>query len=382
MSPMSKSDSIFISAGDPSADFPGKNLIDEILNLAPGLEIFGLGGPLMQKAGLQKLVDHSELAVMGFWEVLPRLMFFRKLINRAAAEIKSRQPRAVVLIDYPGFNLRLAEKIKPLNIPIIYYISPQVWAWGKRRVHDIRRLIDLMLVIFPFEESFYREHGVEARFTGHPIVDRYRDIPDKETCRASLGIGKDGKLIALLPGSRLQEVKRMLPVMADATVMMEKELDKSVFMAAGVDNIEENFYRELIGDKNIPVINGKTPEIIKAADFVITSSGTATIETAYFMTPMVIVYKTGFFTYQIARRLVDLEFIGMVNIVAGRRAIPELIQNKATAAAIASHSLKVINDRRLYDRMINDLKTVKDKLGPGGAGRKAAQAICEAAGIC
>jgi lipid-A-disaccharide synthase len=379
---MSRSDSIFVSAGDPSADFPGKNLIDEILNIAPDLDVFGLGGPMMQKAGLESMVDHSDLAVMGFWEILPRMLFFRKLLNRVAAEIESRRPRAVVLLDYPGFNLRLAEKIKTLDIPIIYYISPQVWAWGKRRVHDIKRLIDLMLVIFPFEESFYREHGVNTLFTGHPIVDRYRDIPDKASCRKDIGVEDDKQLIALLPGSRLQEVNRMLPVMIDAAALIGKAMDKGEFVTAGMDNIDSDVYRDAIGSKSISLINGKTPEIINAADIVITSSGTATIETAYFTTPMVIVYKTGFFTYQIARRLVDLDFIGMVNIVAGRKSVPELIQNRATAKAIASHALKIVNDPQLYKRMIDDLKTVRDKLGSGGAGRKAAEAICEAAGIC
>jgi lipid-A-disaccharide synthase len=163
---MSVKDSIFISAGDPSADFPGKNLIDEIVRACPNYEMFGLGGPLMQKSGLTPLVDHTELALLGFWEVVPKYFFFRNLLQRSARLIREKKPKAVILIDYPGFNLRLAARVKHLGIPIIYYISPQVWAWGKRRIKKIRRLIDLMMVIFPFEEDFYKQHGLKVQFTG------------------------------------------------------------------------------------------------------------------------------------------------------------------------------------------------------------------------
>jgi len=379
---MENNQSIFISAGDPSADFPGKNLIGELHRLCPDLNFFGLGGPLMQEAGLEALTNHEELAVMGFWEILPKLFFFRRLLQKTVDEIKNRQPKAVILIDYPGFNLRLAEKVKPLGIPIIYYISPQVWAWGKRRVHAIKKLIDLMLVIFPFEEAFYQEQGVSARFTGHPIIDRYRNIPDKAACRRLVSIGPDKKLIALLPGSRLQEVKRMLPTMVEAAAIVSGKLPEVEFVIAGVNNIDSDIYARIIGNRDISVIKGSTPELINAADLVITSSGTATIETAYFMTPMVVIYKTGFLTYQIARRLIELEFIGMVNIVAGRRAVPELIQNQATSANIASHALEIISNRDLYNRMVEDLRSVRDKLGPGEAGRIAAEAVKEAARLC
>ncbi len=336
----------------------------------------------MQAAGLESLVDDSKLAVMGFWEILPRLIFFRNLLNKAVEEIKYRRPKAVILIDYPGFNLRLAARIKSLGIPIIYYISPQVWAWGKGRLKEIKRLVDLMLVIFPFEESFYRERGVEARFVGHPIVDRYRDVPDKPACRQAVGIAQDKKLIALLPGSRLQEVKRMLPVMVEAAGIIREKLADSDFIVAGVERIDNRIYSNLTEGKNLPVVVGKTPEIINGADFVIASSGTATIETAYFVTPMVVIYKTGFLTYQIAKRLVTLDAISMVNIVAGRHAVPELIQGQATPHAVASHALEIMTHQNIYDRMVADLKNVRDKLGGGEAGRRAAEAIREKVPLC
>lgn len=378
---MTGNDSIFISAGDPSADLPGRNLIDEISRLCPDIEIIGLGGPQMQAAGLSSLADHRDLAVLGFWEVLPKFLYFRRLMNKAIGIITERRPRAIILIDYPGFNLRLARKVKPLGIPVIYYISPQVWAWGGRRISAIRETVDRMLVIFPFEEKFYREHGIEAEFVGHPIVDRFQSIPDKVTCRAKIGISGD-PLIALLPGSRLQEVKRMLPVMAEAAEIIREKSNSAAFVVAGVSNIGEGIYKSIIDRRNIEVRFGETPEIINGADFVIASSGTATIETAYFATPMVVVYKTGFMTYQIARRLIKLDAIGMVNIVAGRKIVPELIQGKANGQMIARHTLDILNDRKRYDRMTADLTEVRDKLGAGEAARRAVEAIRKAASLC
>jgi len=379
---MTNSGSIFISAGDPSADFPGKNLIDAIGRICPGLDVFGLGGPLMQASGLEPLADHRRLAVMGFWEIVPQMFFFRNLLKRTASEIEKRRPRAIILIDYPGFNLRLAARIKKLGIPIIYYISPQVWAWGKGRIKDIRRLVDLMLVIFPFEETFYEERGVPARFTGHPIFDRYRDIPDKESCRKILNIGQEEKLVALLPGSRRQEIKRMLPNMIQAAATVKEKIDHCRFIVAGVGEIDRSLYEDIIGKAGIPVLYGQTPEIINAADFVITSSGTATIETAYFATPMVVIYKTGFFTYQLARRLVTLDVIGMVNIVAGRRIVPELIQDDADPEKIAAHVAEIMTNDNLYQRTVTDLQKVRERLNSGDAGLRAAEAMQEKIGLC
>jgi lipid-A-disaccharide synthase len=379
---MGSQGSIFISAGDPSADFPGQNLISELTALCPGLELFGFGGPMMQQAGLTPLADHKQMAVLGFWEIVPRARFFYRLLNRAASEIRTRRPKAIILLDYPGFNLRLAAKVKPLGIPIIYYISPQVWAWGKRRLSTIRKLVDRMLVIFPFEESFFRNHGINATFVGHPLVDRFAMFPDKPACRATLNISNDQILIALLPGSREQEVSRMLPVMMQASELIKSRIPKAAFIVAGVDNIDAAFYGRILGDRTLPVRWGQSPEIMNGSDFVIAASGTATVETAYFGTPMVIIYKTGWLTYQIAKRLVDLEFIGMVNLIAGRQVVPELIQNDAGAETIAAAVVEILTDEGRHRRMVDDLAEVRASLGTGGAGRRAAETIREAAALC
>ncbi len=379
---MENSDSIFIAAGDPSADGPGKNLIEEILRLCPGLEVFGLGGPRMQAAGLEPLVDHRELAVLGFWEIVPKIAFFRALLRRSAAEILRRRPRAIILIDYPGFNLRLVKKVKSLGIPIIYYVSPQVWAWGGRRVELIRETVDMMLVIFPFEEEFYRRQGIKARFVGHPIVDRFRDIPDKAACRERMGIDGETPLIVLLPGSRTQEVRRMLPTMAKAAGIINRYVDRAAFLVAGIESVDRAAYHRTPGMRGIEAVFDRTPELIQAADFVITSSGTATIETAYFMKPMVVIYKTGFLSYQIAKRMVTLDSIAMVNIVAGRGIVPELIQAEATGHNIAREVVGILRDRERYDRIVEDLRDVRNKLGEGNAAQRAADAIREVASPC
>ncbi|MCK5126334.1 MAG: lipid-A-disaccharide synthase [candidate division Zixibacteria bacterium] len=377
---MNSRTSIFISAGDPSADYYGQSLIEEVTRACGRVTVFGLGGKKMQEAGLKPLADYKELAVLGFWEVLPKFFFFRNLLTKAAKEIELLSPKAIILMDYPGFNLRLAEKVKHLGIPIIYYISPQVWAWGKGRIAKIKRLVDLMLVIFPFEEQFYKEHGVNAVFSGHPIVDRYAETPDKTACRENLGM--KNRTIGLLPGSRIQEVKRMLPSLIGAAKLMRYEIDDVQFIIAGVDNVPEHLYKNIIGDADIPVVVGRTPEIMNGSELVIVSSGTATIETAFFKTPMVVIYKTGALTYQIAKRLVKLDTIGMVNIVAGRKIVPELIQDKATAESISDTALEIIQDKARYAQMIIDIVTVKEKLGAGSSALRAFKEINKAVGLC
>lgn len=377
---MSTKRSIFISAGDPSADFYGRELLSEIKRVCGQTEFFGLGGPLMQQAGLRALADHRDLAVLGFWEIVPKFFFFKSLLNKAVREITEAKPKAVILMDYPGFNLRLAARIKHLKIPIVYYISPQVWAWGKKRVEKIKKLIDLMLVIFPFEEEFYEDHGVRARFTGHPIVDRFNDVPGKAECRKRLDFY--GTTFALLPGSRKQEIKRMLPAMVDAARRIKVRMPSAEFVIGGVEHVPLDVYHEIIGDALIPVVIGRTPEIMCGSDLVIVSSGTATVETAYFATPMIVVYKTGALTYQIAKRLITLDAIGMVNIVAEQKIVPEFIQHEVTGENLAKEALDILNDKGRLGQMVMDLKMVRDRLGEGDAAVRAFLEMNKALEIC
>lgn len=379
---MNEKQMIFFSAGDPSADFPGKLLIEKIRQECPDIEVHGLGGPLMQQAGLRPLADYQQLAILGFWEIVPKYFYFRRLMNKMVASIESYRPKAVILLDYPGFNLSLARRIRHLNIPVIYFISPQVWAWGGGRVRLIKELVDLMLVIFPFEVEFYRKHNIKAHFVGHPIVDRFAKIADRQSCRELLEIAPDEKLIALLPGSRPQEVRRMLPAMVTASGFIGSQIQKTRFIIAAIDNIEERLYRDSAGKEKVEIVTGQTPELINASDFVITSSGTATLEVAYFSRPMVVIYKTGLLTYQIARRLVTLDAVGMVNIVAGKKIIPELLQREASPERIASQVLHIMQDDIRYDKMITDLEIVREKLGSGNTAANAVAAIQDLVTLC
>jgi len=362
--------SIFISAGDPSGDIAGYHLLRNLRQFNEPTCFFGLGGRRMASMGQEQLVPGDQLAVLGFWEVAKRFRFFQKLLTRAAEQIEERQPRAIVLIDYPGFNLRLAEKVRSLNIPIIYYVSPQIWAWGGKRIGTIKRLVDMMLLILPFETEIYEKAGVRNRFVGHYLLD---DI-EAGLIKAPYNAGSD--LVALLPGSRPQEVEKMLPVLA-ATAGILAESGKWRFAVAAVEgNID---YRAYLADATVPIeiVRGKTRELIAESRLVLTSSGTATLETGIIGRPMVVIYRTGRLTYMIARRLVTLDKIALINITAGRKLVPELIQNDANPKTIAAQARKLLDDAFLSSEIVRELNRVTDSLGTSGAGERAAAAVRE-----
>ena len=359
---------IFISAGDPSGDIAGSLLLGELSKRNENLSFIGLGGKRMKLAGQEQLVDGSELAVLGFWEVARRFLFFKKLLNRAVRLIEEKKPKAVVLIDYPGFNLRLAERIKPLGIPIFYYISPQIWAWAGGRINQIKRLVDKMLVILPFEADLYDRAGVPNEFVGHYLLD------DISSDLIKAPYDRQSKLILLMPGSRPQEVQRMLPALLDSAAELSKTGDYKFTVAAVEGNIDYDKYIKLC---KIPVdcVYGRTRELIARSRLVITSSGTATLETGIIGRPMIVIYKTGTITYLIARRLVKLDKIALINISAGDKIVPELIQNDATPGSIVREAKLLLEDERHCMNVIGALNAVTDKLNESGASAKAAEAI-------
>ncbi len=365
------SKSIFLSAGDPSGDNAAARLLDALNDRHPNLQCFGLGGPRLKKMGQEQFVDGRELAVLGFWEVARRFRFFQKLLNRTVREIRDRRPACVVLVDYPGFNLRLAERIKQLGIPIVYYISPQVWAWGGKRIEKIKRLVDLMLSILPFETPYFEKHGLPARFVGHYLLE---DIP-KEMVASQPPV--EGHL-ALLPGSRPQEIERMLPTMLVAAELFNRQHGTRA-VVAGLSSIgDKSIYDKIMGksDSNGVVIEyDNAREIIHQSSLVLAASGTATLEAGIIGRPMVVIYKTGFLTYQIARWLVKLEMIGLVNLVAGELIVPELIQNEASPERIVDELEKYWQDQSLYEKVRTKLNTVPGLLGGEGASVRAAELI-------
>lgn len=367
-----KKTGLFLSVGDPSGDNAAGRLVLALNKIAPGTEIFGLGGENLKALGQRQLARGSDLAVLGFWEVARRFSFFRRLLNQCVNEIADKRPAAVVLVDYPGFNLRLAKRIKPLGIPIIYYISPQVWAWGKKRLADISELVDLMIVILPFEKDLYDRHKINNEFVGHYLLE---DISDEYIQSEVPQSGKD--ILALLPGSRPQEIQRMLaPMLASARIFNRNHGTRAVVAAIeGVFDYEAAL--RPFADDNISVVYNNPRRVIYDSRVVLTASGTATLESGIIGRPMVVIYKTGFITYQIARRLVKLDKIGLVNLVMGEKVVPELIQHEANPKKIASELDKFIMQSSYCDEVTTKLRRVPEVLGGKGASERTARLLVE-----
>lgn len=360
--------SLFVSAGDPSGDNAAARLVKALRQSHPDLKLFGLGGPRLAGLGQEQSARPSELAVLGFWEVAKRYFFFRRLFHRCLDEIREKRPKAVLLVDYPGFNLRLARKIKPLGIPIIYYISPQVWAWGKRRIPLIRQTVDQMLVILPFEEQFYRDHSVACRFVGHYLME---DIPAD-----MIGSHPPGnRVIGILPGSRPQEIERMLPTMVEAARLL-REAHNTKAIIAGIRGVFD--YEKVIRDAqgtDIEIVYDDSRRVIFESDIVLTASGTATLETGIIGRPMVIIYKTGLLTYLIARSLVKLKMIGLANLVIGEQVLPELIQADASPKRISSALGELLDNSDYQSKVVKRLHDIPRLLGGGGASGRAAAIV-------
>lgn len=361
---------IFISAGDPSGDIAGSHLLSSLKAKNKQLVFFGLGGNRMLSAGQEQIVEGSRLAVLGFWEVAKEFLFFKRLMSDTVELIKKRNPKVIILIDYPGFNLKLAEKIKSLGIPIVYYVSPQIWAWGRKRIDKIRRLVDLMLLILPFEKRIYDGAGIKNKLVGHYLLD------DMEPKFIKAPYNSDSDLIVLMPGSRQQEVQRMLPVLLDAATLLSATGKWRFAIAAVEEDIDYHSYVESLSVP-VDVVIGRTRELIADSRLVITSSGTATLETGIIGRPMVVIYKTGMITYLIARRLVQLDRIALINITAGKKIVPELIQHNAIPHRIADEAGNFLVDKELSLSVVRELNSVIDSLGTPGCSTRAADAIRE-----
>lgn len=361
---------IFISAGDPSGDIAGSLLLKQLKQEKSDLEFFGLGGPRMRALGQKQPVDGKELAVLGFWEVAKRFSFFKKLMGEVVDSIKEKKPKVIILIDYPGFNLRLAQKIKHLNIPVIYYISPQIWAWHSSRIKKLKQLVDFMLLILPFETKIFDDAKIKNRFVGHYLFD------DIEPKYIKAPYDTESNLILLMPGSRPQEVQRMLPTMIKSAENLSRNGNWK-FVIAGVKGDINYFSYIEKSTLSLDVIFGRTRELIAESRLVITSSGTATLETGIIGRPMVVIYKTGWLTYQIARRLVKLDKIALINIVAGKLIVPELIQNSASPENILTTAGQFLNNKKLAVETVIELNKTTDKLGGAGTSERAAEPILE-----
>ena len=353
---------IYLVAGEDSGDLHAGNLLKELRATEPELEARGMGGDVMAEAGCQLVAHVREGNFMGFAEVVRNLGTIRELFRRLKADVRAWQPDAVVLVDYPGFNLRLAPFFKSLGIPVYYYISPQLWAWKKGRVKTVKAFVDRMFVILPFEEDFYRQEGVEVEFVGHPLLDA---LP--ETTAAS----ESGQpVIALLPGSRRQEIKKMLPVM----LSLLPHFPNHRFIIAGARSQPMELYQELVGESAVEIWQNRTYELLGLARAAAVTSGTATLETALLGVPEVVCYKGSALSYAIGKRLVKVPFISLVNLILGRRAVTELIQHEMNSGRLLEE-MKALLSVGLREQLTADYAELRTRLGDRGASRRTAEGL-------
>jgi lipid-A-disaccharide synthase len=368
---------ILIIAGDPSGDLHGSGVVDELRRRMPDSDIYGIGGDRMKNAGMELIYNVNELSFMGFVEVIRHLPFIRQVEKRLGEFLDSRRPDLVLLIDYPGFNLRFARRVSEKEIPVVYYIGPQVWAWGKHRLKKMKQVIDKMLVIFPFEKELYEKERIPVEFVGHPLLDimHVRSTQSEFFSEYDLDIGR--KLLGLFPGSRAQEIERMLPVMLDAARRIQQHHNIQIAVGKAPNLPIECYERSLHSEfgRDVRLVEDATYELMKYSDAAIVTSGTATLETACFETPMVVVYKASPISYFIGRMLVSVKSIGLVNIVAGKMIVPELIQHMANAEEIAFNIRQYFEKPLFAAEVKNELSKVKGRLGNPGAAKRVAEIL-------
>ena len=356
----------YIIAGEASGDLHASNLVKAIKSINADAEFRGFGGDKMKATGVEIVKHYRETAFMGFWEVIKNLRTILGFIEYCKKDIDAWKPDAVILIDYPGFNLRIAEWARPNGYRIFYYISPQVWAWKSSRVKKIKRDVDKMLVIFPFEMDFYRKWNYEVEFVGHPLLDALKDFKTED-----LRLKTNKPVIAILPGSRKQEIATMLPIM----LQVVNDFPENQFVVAGVNSIEKTFYDELIGNANVDLIFDQTYSLLSISKAALVTSGTATMETALFNVPQVVCYKGSSLSYFIARRLVDVKYIAIVNLVLDRPLVKELIQQDLNKENLTAELKRILFDESAKKEISEGYTELKTKLGGEGASKRAAEII-------
>jgi lipid-A-disaccharide synthase len=373
---------LLLSCGEASGDLYAGALTRELLAIDPTLGISGLGGPQFAAAGGRLVDDYREISVTGLTEWIPKLPRLLAARRRLVAAAEAERPDALVLIDFSGFNFRLAPAIKRLGVPVIYYISPQIWASRPGRLATIRAIADRVLVIFPFEAAIYEKGGVPVEFVGHPLIDLAKPSATREAFLLGLGLTPSAPTVAILPGSRPNEVSRILPDLAAAARLISREVGAAQFVVARAPHLDAQLFDAVRTDDKGPrftIVEGDTDTVLASADVALTASGTATVQAALHDTPMVIVYRMAPLSYQLARRVVSLDTIGMVNLIAGERIAPEFVQDAFTPEAVAREAISMLTDRDRAARIRARLATVRERLGGPGASRRAALAIMRVA---
>jgi len=374
---------LLLSCGEASGDLYAGALTRQLRAIDPSVDVFGLGGPQMAGAGARLVVDYRGLAATGVTEVLPKLGEYFAAMRALVAAAERERPDALVVIDFPDFNFRLARRVKRLGIPVVYYISPQIWAWRRGRLKAIRAFADRVLVIFPFEEQIYRDAGVPVEFVGHPLIELTTVTAPRAEFLQSRGLRADAPTVAILPGSRANEVQRILPDLMLAADRIRDAVPTAQFVLARAPHLDDAFFAHQFSTWDGPgtdrvrpqVVEGDTDTVLASADVALTASGTATIQAALHGTPMVVVYRMSPTTYHLARRLVRVPAIAMANLIAGEPIVPELVQDAFTPDAVAREAIAMLTDPARAARIRDALARVRERLGGAGASRRAADAI-------
>jgi lipid-A-disaccharide synthase len=368
---------LLIVAGEASADLHAARALAELRRLRPGVRAFGVGGPRLREAGLEVIAPAEEISVMGVAEVLPRIPRILGILGALAREAERRRPKAALLVDLPDFNLRLAARLKKLGVKVVYYVSPTIWAWRRGRARKIAKVVDRMLCILPFEPEAYEGTGVSARFVGHPFAEKPEPGP-KERYREALGLPAVATTIALVPGSRLSELQRIFPAMLDAAERLRAAHPDAQFVVPVAPTLpREAVDAHLARHATLPVklVDGRTEEAVGASDAALVKSGTSTLEAGLMLRPMVIVYRLSWLTYFLGRLLVRIAHFGLVNILAGRGIVPELLQGDASPERMAGEIERLLGDREAREAQLRGLREVRASLGEPGAPVRVAEEL-------
>jgi len=365
---------VLLVTGEASGDLHGSHLVKHLKRLDPSLRIYGIGGEELRKAGMEILFHAQELSVVGIVEVCARLPQIVRAFQTLKREIVSSPPDLLILIDYPDFNLRIAAVARKHRVPVLYYISPQIWAWRQNRVKKIARLVDQMAVVFPFEAPFYEQHGVPVQFVGHPLMDREVPVMDTQALLQQFAMKSQWPIVGLLPGSRKSEIDRLLPVMLGAAVLIHEEFPQAQFIIPVAPGIREEDIKERVKQHGLAVsiVKDQLHQALHICHLVLVASGTATLETALMKKPMIIMYRIALLTYLVGRLMIRVPTIGLANIVAGKQIVPELIQGDASPQRIFQEAAALLKDAKRMTAMEQELTRVGELLGSRGASERVA----------
>ncbi len=362
----------YVVAGERSGDLHGGNLLKALRKEDPDAQFRGIGGSDMQTNGLDVVISYNQLAFMGFWEVITNLFTIKKFLNQTKEDLLAYKPDVLILIDYPGFNMRLAKFANEQGIKVFYYISPKIWAWNTGRAYSIKKYVDQMFTILPFETSFYKQFDVDVNYVGNPVVDAVKAFQFDSDFTKKHQIDS-AKAIAVLPGSRKQEVKAFIP----QVVSLAEKMPDQQFLVSKVDNLPEQYYQGVHGLANVRLIEGNTYDLLRSSLMAIVTSGTATLETAVLDVPQVVCYKTSAFTYQIAKQLIKVPYISLVNLIMEKEVVKELIQADLNTDNIVTELRALLSDAERKRSISADYALLREKLGKGDTSALAAQKMIE-----